>query len=86
MIGGSFAVLLDEVEKGTVVGIVDILCLGLIQGSEGILMPTHLIDLDVLIVIDAELELALDNIVLHLAGNDGVFACLELIPHVHLPP
>jgi hypothetical protein len=48
-------------------------------------MTTDLFNLDVLIVIDAELELALDNIILHFAWNDGVLARLELIPHVDLP-
>lgn len=47
-------------------------------------MPFDLLDLDVLVVVDAELELALHYIVLHLAGNNGVFACFEFVPHIHL--
>jgi hypothetical protein len=78
-------VLLDEIQEGSVVGVVDFLALGLFQWLKSILMPVYFFDLDVFISVDAELELAFNDVVLHLAGNDGVFACLELVPHVHLP-
>lgn len=81
--GGSFVVLLDKVQEGSVIGIVDILTLGLFQWSKGILVPIHFFNLDVLISVDAELKLAFDDIVLHFAGNDGIFACFELVPHVY---
>lgn len=47
-------------------------------------MANHFFHLDVFIKVDAELELAFDDIVLHLTGNDSVFACFEFVPHVYL--
>lgn len=70
----------QQIEECSVARGIDFLGLGLFEGPEAVVMTLDLLHFDVLIVIESELELALNNIVLHLAGNDGISASLEFIP------
>lgn len=77
---------IQQIEEGAVTRGIDFLGLGLFKWPETVVVALDLLHLHLLIEIESELEIALNNIVLHLAGNDSISASLELIPQIHLAP
>ena len=80
----SLRVPLQQIQEPAVTRSVDLLSLGLLERPETVIVALDLLHLHVLIEIESELELALHNIILHLAGNDSILAGLELVPQIYL--
>ena len=77
--------LLQGIHKSRVGLLVDCKGVGIRELLEAIVGTTLLGDRDWLVVVDAELEVALGDVVGHFAWDDGVPALAIAVPHIHLP-
>lgn len=75
---------IQQIQEGAVTRGVYFLRLGLFKWPETVVVTLDFLHFDVFVEIEPKFELALHYIVLHFAGNNGIFACFELVPQIHL--